>query len=99
MKKTKQTNTKLLVIAITAPAILTARTSITGAITTFANVNSNPDNTMCSGGASIITGGCNYDTTICVGGVSGHTTVSDGMITSSSGSALYVNGSPVVFKA
>jgi hypothetical protein len=35
MKKIKQTNSKLLVISITAPAILAATTSITEATTKF----------------------------------------------------------------
>jgi hypothetical protein len=54
MKKTKQTSTKLLVIAITAAAILAAATSITGAKPAFANINCDvaDTTTVCSGGSS-----------------------------------------------
>jgi hypothetical protein len=67
MKKTKQTNAKLLVIAITAAAILAAitTTSISGAKPAFARVNCentpSPDGIgetfVCSGGAGGDTGG------------------------------------------
>jgi|SRR5215208_3732158 len=56
--KTKQTNTRLLVIAITAIAIIAAiTTSIGGARPAFAayNCNTTPDGIVCQGGGSSFT--------------------------------------------
>ena len=62
-----------------------------GAKQAFADVNCNPDNTVCSGGGSLQSGpgGVNDQS---VGGGGGHTTVSDGIITSSGGSGVLSAG-------
>jgi hypothetical protein len=96
MEKTKkQTSTKLLVIAITAVAILAAITtiSITGATTAFAAVNCNPDNTVCSGGNSHQTepGGINGPEGS-VGGCGGHTSEYDGGSSATAGCGTLSGG-------
>ena len=54
MKKTQQTNTKLLVIAITTAVFIAAvtTTSLSAATPAFAKINCNEDNSICSGGES-----------------------------------------------
>jgi hypothetical protein len=66
MEKTKQTSTKLLVIAITAVAIIAAitTTSIGGARPAFAQAcNTTPDGLACQGG-----GGYNFGSDHTIGG-------------------------------
>jgi hypothetical protein len=81
MQKTKQTGSKLLVIAITTAAIIAAVTttvSISAATPAFATLNCRETATgaACNGGGNIQSfGGCASATT-CHGGGGGHTTVS-----------------------
>jgi hypothetical protein len=96
MQETKQTGSKLLVIAITTAAIIAAvitTISISAAIPAFAKLNCSETATgaVCNGGGSVQSFGCG-STNPCHGGGGGRTTISGDEITNSGGGGIQFGG-------